>query len=215
MKLTLAVVLAVFTLTGLEGAGRGQSSPQQVPRAETPQPGSTQATPQQDTPPASQPCAQSKDTCELNEPGPQQPGSAPAAKPEEKAQPETALKASGKKKTRHHKSGKKQALAENTSGPRKTIVREGGTSDPNAVLTPGTTGQTRNSRQLTADLLSATDANLKQATSRPLNPNQEQTVAQIRVFMDQANAAIKAGDLDRGHNLAIKAHLLSDDLVKH
>lgn len=94
-------------------------------------------------------------------------------------------------------------------------MREGGTSDPNAVLTPGTTGQTRYSRQLTADLLSATDANLKQATSRPLNPNQEQTVAQIRVFMDQANAAIKAGDLDRGHNLAIKAHLLSDDLVKH
>jgi hypothetical protein len=68
---------------------------------------------------------------------------------------------------------------------------------------------------MTADLLAATDANLKQASTRSLNSNQVETVNQIKLFMVQANAAMKAGELDRGHNLAVKAHLLSDDLVKH
>lgn len=94
-------------------------------------------------------------------------------------------------------------------------MREGGTSDPKAVLTPGNTANGTYSQEMTADLLSATDANLKQATSRPLNASQEETVNQIKLFMEQASAAVKAGDLDRGHNLALKAHLLSDDLVNH
>jgi hypothetical protein len=68
---------------------------------------------------------------------------------------------------------------------------------------------------MTAELLSATDANLREASSKPLTATQEETVNQIKLFMEQANAAVKAGDLDRGHNLAMKAHLLSDDLVKH
>jgi hypothetical protein len=32
--------------------------------------------------------------------------------------------------------------------------------------------------------------------------------------MDQAKTAIAAGDIERGHNLALKAHLLSDELLK-
>jgi hypothetical protein len=31
--------------------------------------------------------------------------------------------------------------------------------------------------------------------------------------MDQSKAAVADGDLDRGHNLAMKARLLSDELV--
>ncbi len=83
------------------------------------------------------------------------------------------------------------------------------------MLTPGVSAQTAYSREATEELLSATDANLKQATSRSLDANQEATVTQIKLFMEQANAAMKAGDLDRSHNLATKAHLLSDDLIKH
>ncbi|MBV9483726.1 MAG: hypothetical protein JO249_23680, partial [Acidobacteria bacterium] len=45
--------------------------------------------------------------------------------------------------------------------------------------------------------------------------NEEETVSQVKLFIEQANEAMKAGDLDRGHNLAMKAHLLSEDLVKH
>jgi hypothetical protein len=120
-----------------------------------------------------------------------------------------------KKKSHRHKIVKKPAVASDPQGPKKTIVRQGGTSDPSAVLAPGPTTRSSSSRQMTADLLSATDANLKEASSRPLTANQEETVNQIKVFMEQANDAVKAGDLDRGHNLAMKARLLSDDLVKH
>jgi hypothetical protein len=127
----------------------------------------------------------------------------------------TAKRAGHNKKSRHHKTAKKQASAPDPPGPKKVVVRQGSTSDPTAVLTPGGTTRGSYPPQMTAELLSATDANLKEATSKPLTPTQEETVNQIKLFMEQANAAVKAGDLDRGHNLATKAHLLSDDLVKH
>jgi hypothetical protein len=96
------------------------------------------------------------------------------------------------------------------------VVRDGGTSDPTTTLTPGAaTPRGTHSRQDTEDLLSSTDTNLKQASARSLDANQQASADQIRIFITQANAAIKAGDLDRAHNLATKAHLLSDDLVKH
>jgi hypothetical protein len=39
-------------------------------------------------------------------------------------------------------------------------------------------------------------------------------VSQIKQFMEQSKTAADAGDLDRAHNLALKAHLLSDELLK-
>jgi hypothetical protein len=40
-------------------------------------------------------------------------------------------------------------------------------------------------------------------------------VKQIQTYVEQARTAEAAGDLDRAHNLAVKAQLLSDDLVRH
>jgi hypothetical protein len=39
-------------------------------------------------------------------------------------------------------------------------------------------------------------------------------VNQIKEFMEQSKKAIAAGDVQRGRNLAVKAQLLSDELVK-
>ena len=36
-------------------------------------------------------------------------------------------------------------------------------------------------------------------------------VEQIKLFVDQANAALKEGDIQRSHNLAMKAHGGHDD----
>jgi hypothetical protein len=36
----------------------------------------------------------------------------------------------------------------------------------------------------------------------------------LTVFMDRSKTAVAAGDLERGNNLAMKARLLSDELVK-
>ncbi len=39
-------------------------------------------------------------------------------------------------------------------------------------------------------------------------------VAQIRNYMTQSRAATTDGDLLRANNLAVKAHLLTDELIK-
>ncbi len=75
--------------------------------------------------------------------------------------------------------------------------------------------QASSQRQSTSQLLAATDANLKQISSRQLNATQQDSISQIKKYMEQAKAAEKAGDVQRAHNLASKAVMLSDDLAKH
>jgi hypothetical protein len=114
------------------------------------------------------------------------------------------------------KGKRKKMPAKPTSGPKKIVVRDGGTAEPTTQLTPGMPhDQVTHSRQTTTWLLSSTQDNLKRASARLLNTSQQATVQQIKLFVDQANAAMKQGDFQRGHNLAMKAHLLSDDLLKH
>ena len=100
--------------------------------------------------------------------------------------------------------------------PEKKVVRNGGTADPVVQLAPGMSEEQASSqRQNTSELLSTTDANLKQISSRQLNATQQDCVSQIRKYIEQAKAAEKAGDVQRAHNLASKAVMLSDDLAKH
>lgn len=95
-------------------------------------------------------------------------------------------------------------------------MRNGGTADPVVQLAPGMSAeQASRQRQNTTQLLAATDTNLKQISSRQLNPSQQDSVSQIRKYIEQAKAAEQAGDVQRAHNLASKALLLSDDLAKH
>ncbi len=74
--------------------------------------------------------------------------------------------------------------------------------------------QAARQRQTTSRLLSSTDNALKQISGRQLNDDQQETVTQIRKFMELSKAADKDGDLQRAYKLALKAHLLSDGLVK-
>jgi hypothetical protein len=75
--------------------------------------------------------------------------------------------------------------------------------------------QSSNQIQKADDLLAGTESNLQRISERTLNATQQETVKQIHQYMDQARKAMGEGDLDRGRNLAFKAHLLSDDLLKH
>lgn len=68
-------------------------------------------------------------------------------------------------------------------------------------------------REMTEELLQSTDANLKSIT-RTLNADESAMMEQIRSYATQARAANGDGDLIRANNLALKAHLLSDELVK-
>lgn len=99
--------------------------------------------------------------------------------------------------------------------PPKVIVRHGGTTEPSIQLAGGTPdSQTSHQRDSANQMLEATETNLKQVAGQQLTTNQQDMVNQIHQFMDQSKTATEAGDLERAQNLAWKAKLLSDELVK-
>ncbi len=95
------------------------------------------------------------------------------------------------------------------------IVRDGGAREGAAQISPAMSkDQQQRERETTAQLLSTTDANLKKIEARQLTTSQQGMLRQVRTYMQQSKAASEAGDLERAGNLALKAHLLSDDLLR-
>lgn len=102
------------------------------------------------------------------------------------------------------------------SGPRRIVVREGGASEPAAQIVPGMPpAEATRQRQNAEHLLVSTGDQLKQLAGRTLGAQQQETVGQIRNYMEGARSALKEGDVQRASTLAEKAHLLADDLAKH
>ena len=65
----------------------------------------------------------------------------------------------------------------------------------------------------TQQLIDATENNLRSVT-RNLSDDEQVMIAHIRSYIQQSKYAITDGDLERAYNLALKARLLSDELVK-
>ena len=113
------------------------------------------------------------------------------------------------------KPGDNDAVASKPCPPPKVVVKNGGSDEPSVQLKGDTTAEKASSeRSATEQLALGTEENLKKLAEHQLNPAQQEMVNQIKLFMDQSKAAVAAGDLERGRNLAVKAHLLSDELVK-
>jgi hypothetical protein len=70
-------------------------------------------------------------------------------------------------------------------------------------------------RQEAEKFLSSADENLRRILGRTLDAQQQEDVSQIRNYQGHARAALKEGDISRGHTLATKANLLAEDLVQH
>jgi len=96
--------------------------------------------------------------------------------------------------------------------PEKIVVRQGGTAEASIQLAGG--DQASQKRNDATHMLGSTEENLKKISATQLSPEQQDTVSQIKQFVDQSKAALAAGDLERGHTLAWKAQLLSEDLIK-
>jgi hypothetical protein len=96
--------------------------------------------------------------------------------------------------------------------PSKVVVKDGGSNEP-AVQLKGASNE-QQERSTTEQITTATEDNLKKVAGRPLDASQQQTLSQVKQFLEQSKAAIAEGDLERGHDLAMKARLLSDELVK-
>jgi hypothetical protein len=92
------------------------------------------------------------------------------------------------------------------------VVKDGG-SNETAVQLKGTSNE-QQERSTTEQITAATEDNLKKVAGRTLDTSQEQTLSQVKEFLEQSKTAIAEGDLERGHDLAMKARLLSDELVK-
>jgi hypothetical protein len=110
---------------------------------------------------------------------------------------------------------KHPAVSQAPAGPPKVVVKNGGTTDPAVKISPSLTQQQASSqRQSASQLLDGTGVNLKKISNRQLSASQQDMVKQIQQYMEEAKAAGDAGDLEREHNLALKANLLSEELVK-
>jgi hypothetical protein len=100
--------------------------------------------------------------------------------------------------------------------PRKIVVRKGGATEPAAQIAPDLApAEAVRQRQNAEQWLGSTDLQLKQLAGRTLSAQQQETVGQIRNYMNGVRSALQEGDVQRANTLAEKAHLLADDLVRH
>jgi hypothetical protein len=107
------------------------------------------------------------------------------------------------------------ANAKKPCPPAKVVVKNGGSDEPTIELTRGTSEQQASQQRYTTEQLrTATEENLKKLSGRQLTASQQEMVTQIKQFMEQAKSAVADEDLERGHSLAMKAHLLSEELLK-
>jgi hypothetical protein len=146
----------------------------------------------------------------------QPPPVTPGTVPKEPTKPQKSTQQKSTSKKRPHKN-QHAAPTEGQTGQeaQKKVVHRGSTAEPNPQLTPGITEeQAARQRQNTNDLLASTDASLQKLSGRQLTQDEQETVGQIRKFMEQVKEADKEGDLQRAYKLAVKAHLLSDALTK-
>jgi hypothetical protein len=101
-----------------------------------------------------------------------------------------------------------------SDGPKKVVVREGGAREPAEQMAPDITpAEALRQRQNAEQWLGSADDRLKQLASRRLDVPQQETVGQIRNYVQGARSALKEGDVRRASTLAEKAHLLAEDLI--
>jgi primase-polymerase (primpol)-like protein len=109
----------------------------------------------------------------------------------------------------------KNSAAVSPCPPKKVIVRQGSTSERGIEVVGGAEGrQASDERDTSIQMLETSEANLKKVEGTQLTSDQQDMVKQVREFMDQSKAATSAGDLDQARTLALKAQLLSEELVR-
>ena len=131
----------------------------------------------------------------------------------EPSPPGTSPSGTSSKRTRKRP---KRSASASSGAPRRVVVREGGAAEPAEQIVPGMTPvEAARQRQNAEQWLASAGDQLKQLAERPLDARQQDTVAQIRNYMEGARTALQEGDVRRASTLAQKAHLLAQDLVKH
>jgi hypothetical protein len=84
---------------------------------------------------------------------------------------------------------------------------------PDTAIAAEVNSQTLTHQKQTVELLDSTEKDLK-GLNRSLSHDEETMLTQIKSYIQQSRKATADGDFERAFNLATKAHLLSDALVK-
>jgi hypothetical protein len=198
-----SAIISFVLLLGICGCSQRKPpvliAPQQVPTTVPPEP---TPTPEQPGTPADQQPAESA----------QQPGAATDQTPAAAKAKSKSTRRATKKPAGTEKSGE---VAKST--PTKIVVPADKSNPPQTSggqISPGPTPTDNNSQASTEQLLQSAENNLN-SIKRQLSKDEEVMQAQIREFIKQSHNAITENDLARAHILAVKARLLSDELVKH
>ncbi len=202
------IALLGCVLVGLGGMElRAQATPQEQTSG-----AAATTTPEQSSPPNDKP---KQPAGEPAKPGQgasadQTPSPVPEPNPPQPVNPQQAQPAMPAKS---HK--KRPAKAGTATKPKKRVIRDGGADEVDPQISEGMPNEVAVHRRATTDtLLTSTEANLKRISGRRPTAEQETTVNQIRLFMQESRDAIQKSDVDRAHTLALKAHLLSNSLLK-
>lgn len=184
--------------------GCHKKKPPIPPQEQPPTITTTQQPAQQEQPPTTQPPAQE----------PVQPQPEATNKPPDKPTPKHPQKPRVVKKQAPEpdKTPVEIAKASPPPEPPRVVIQEGGPNTQSGQV--GTSAPGSDNQVTTQQLLESTEANVRTITKRQLSSNEQSTLAQINDYAKQSRQAMKDGDLVRAHNLALKAHLLSDDLAK-
>lgn len=221
--MSLATILGMYLLLTWPWASNVFSVPAMVVWQSTP---SQESQPNNSTPPVSstQPPADQQKAPEQSATPPPTPAaptqpcaenSQPGSTGKSECKPAASAGGKAKKHPRVRKTVTPAATAAETP-PKTTVVHNGGTEDPVVELSPRRNQQqAAQQSENTKQLLAASDANLKKISGRTLSANQQDTVKQIKSYMDQAKESLTDGDVQRAYNLAVKANLLSAELAGH
>jgi len=221
MTLAAAILFFSFSFTSVDATLEAQSAPQSNPGASAASPEqnpSTQTAPDTTKPPSvpppKAPVNKPKESTKKKAPQKNKvvpeascdPAPASASSPESNnsptsAQPDTAQAPAA-------------SDAQKNCPPPKIVVRQGGITEQSIQLAGGSSrGEASQKRESANQMLTATEQNLKKVASIQLSAAQQNSVSQIRQFVDQSKKALKAADFERAQTLAWKAKVLSDDLL--
>ena len=147
---------------------------------------------------------------------PQEPAAQPQSPSSEQSKSETEQQEKtkhAKKSSRHKPAGDKSTseVARNTTN-KKIITAEKAepAPSPGPISAAPTSAQDQAS---TEQLLQAAETNLN-AIKRQLTKDEDIKRAQVKEFIAQSRNAINENDLARAHTWAVKAQLLSNELIK-
>jgi hypothetical protein len=199
-----ALCSALGVLSGCQHKKQVLVVPQQPPPTAAPSPSPTPE------PAASQPAEQA-DQAQQTQPSAEQ----AQQEPGQTTQKEAARHAR-KPSPRKPSGGEKSTTEVARNNPNKKVVPAEKTETPSSLpqIAPGPTpANSAHDQAATDQLLRTAESNLN-GIKRQLNKDEEAMLAQIREFINQSRKATTENDPERAHNLAVKARVLSDELVK-